>query len=291
MVAAAIERDGRFLAARRTRPAQVAGRWEFPGGKVEPGESEEQALVREIREELGVGIAVGRRVAGEWPLGEGLVLHLYDATLVDGEPAPLEQHDAVRWVSLAEFDDVAWLESDVEAVAVLRADRELASDTMDTPEHAARLAYSVERTFDVPIELMWSAWASPQALEEWYAPTDLSVVPGSVVSEPTTGGRWAVAVDASSYGHIAYFWGRYTEVAEDRRLAHTMSYSQQESDFLARDDEAEHHLIVIDMEPRAGGTWVRFAQYGDMPTEQAAMAQAGMESYFDSLAAYLARTG
>lgn len=285
VVAAAIERDGRFLAARRTRPAHVAGRWEFPGGKVEPGESEEQALVREIREELGVGIVVRWRVPGEWPLNDDLVLHLYVATLLDDEPAPLEQHDAVRWVTLPEFDDVAWLDSDVEGVAALRG---LASAAMDTPELADGLAYSVERTFDAPIESMWSAWADPRELQEWYAPTDLSVVPGSVVSEAVVGGRWAVAVDASSYGHIAYFWGRYTEVAEARRLVHTLSYSQEESDFVARDDAAEHHLVVIDMEPRAGGSWVRFAQYGEMPTEQAAMAQAGMESYLDSLAAHLA---
>ncbi|MFM9135398.1 MAG: NUDIX domain-containing protein [bacterium] len=286
VVAAAIERGGGFLAARRTRPARVAGRWEFPGGKVEPGESEEQALVREIREELGVGIAVRRRVPGEWPLDGGLVLHLYVASLLDGEPAPLEQHDAVRWVTLPELDEVAWLDSDVEAVAALRG---LASGATDVTDPAEGLAYSVERTFDAPVEIMWSAWADPRELQEWYAPTDLSVVPGSVVSEAEVGGRWAVAVDASSYGHIAYFWGRYTEVEPSRRLVHTLSYSQEESDFLARDDDADHHLIVIDMEPRAGGSWVRFAQYGEMPAEQAAMAQAGMESYFDSLAAHLAR--
>ncbi|MFM7212080.1 MAG: NUDIX domain-containing protein, partial [Actinomycetota bacterium] len=68
VVAAAILRDGRYLAARRTRPAWAAGRWEFPGGKVEPGETEQQALVREIREELGVEIEVVRRFSGEWPL-------------------------------------------------------------------------------------------------------------------------------------------------------------------------------------------------------------------------------
>ena len=76
VVAAAIERDGRYLAARRTRPTDVAGLWEFPGGKVEPGETEEEALVREIREELGVEIAVGERIPGEWPLRDDLVLHL-----------------------------------------------------------------------------------------------------------------------------------------------------------------------------------------------------------------------
>lgn len=119
VVAAAIERDGRYLAARRTQPEWAAGRWEFPGGKAEPGETEEQALVREIREELGVEIAVVRRVPGEWPLHDDLVLHLYVAMLVAGEPQPLDHHDALCWASPAEFDDIEWLESDREAVDML----------------------------------------------------------------------------------------------------------------------------------------------------------------------------
>jgi 8-oxo-dGTP diphosphatase len=120
VVAAAIERDGHYLVARRTRPEDVAGRWEMPGGKVEPGETEEQALIREIREELGVEIAIGERVPGEWPLREGMVLHLYAATLIAGEPAPLEQHDEIRWVTPSEFDEIDWLPSDVDAVRSLR---------------------------------------------------------------------------------------------------------------------------------------------------------------------------
>ena len=120
VVAAAIERDGRYLVARRTRPADVAGRWEFPGGKVEPGETGERALAREIREELGVEIAIVDRVPGEWPLHDELVLHLYRATLAGGEPMPLEQHDEIRWVTIAEFDSVDWLPSDIDAVRSLR---------------------------------------------------------------------------------------------------------------------------------------------------------------------------
>lgn len=116
VVAAAIKRDGRYLAARRTRPAEVAGRWELPGGKVEPGETEEQALAREIREEFGVEIAVGQRVPGEWPLHDDLVLHFYAATIIDGEPQPLDHHDALRWVAPQEFGEIDWLESDLEAV-------------------------------------------------------------------------------------------------------------------------------------------------------------------------------
>lgn len=120
VVAAAIQRDGRYLVARRTRPADVAGRWEFPGGKVEPDETEQRALAREIREELGVEIAIVDRVPGEWPLHDELVLHLYRATLAGGEPMPLEQHDEIRWVTIAEFDSVDWLPSDIDAVRSLR---------------------------------------------------------------------------------------------------------------------------------------------------------------------------
>lgn len=116
VVAAAIVRDGFYLIARRTAPADMAGRWEFPGGKVESEETERQALEREIREELGVSIDVGDRVPGEWPLRDDLVLHLYIATLIDGEPLPLEQHDEIRWVARAEFDDIDWAPADLDAV-------------------------------------------------------------------------------------------------------------------------------------------------------------------------------
>ena len=119
VVAAALERDGCYLAARRTRPAWAAGRWEFPGGKVEAGEGETQALIREIREELGVDIEVVRRVPGEWPLHEDLVLHLYVARLIEGEPQPLDHHDQLRWITTAQFDEIDWLESDREAVDTL----------------------------------------------------------------------------------------------------------------------------------------------------------------------------
>ena len=120
VVAAAIERDGRYLTARRTRPPDLAGRWECPGGKVEMGETEEHALIREIREELGVTIAVGARVPGEWVLSEGLVLHLYRGSLVDGDPQPHDDHDAIRWVAPEDFDSVDWLPPDVDAGRSLR---------------------------------------------------------------------------------------------------------------------------------------------------------------------------
>jgi 8-oxo-dGTP diphosphatase len=111
VVGAALVRDGRVLAARRTAPAATAGRWEFPGGKVEDGESPEAALVREIAEELGVLIVVRRWLAGAVPIGSTRELTVALADVVDGDPAPVE-HDRVRWLSTDELDDVDWLEPD-----------------------------------------------------------------------------------------------------------------------------------------------------------------------------------
>ena len=111
VVGAAIVRDGRILAARRTSPPEAAGRWEFPGGKVEPGESPEDALVREVAEELGCTVTVGRWLPGEVPIGDRHVLSVALVTLVDGEPEPIE-HDAAAWLGPDDLDDVDWLEPD-----------------------------------------------------------------------------------------------------------------------------------------------------------------------------------
>jgi 8-oxo-dGTP diphosphatase len=116
---AAIVRHGRVLAARRTHPAEHAGRWEFPGGKVDPGETEEAAAVREIREELGCEVEVVRRIPGEQPLDRGFVLRVYEARLRAGEPIPHE-HDAIRWLGPEELDDVDWLAAEMPFVAALR---------------------------------------------------------------------------------------------------------------------------------------------------------------------------
>lgn len=97
IVAAALIEDGRLLLAQRTRPPELAGRWELPGGKVEPGEAEDAALERELREELGVECAVGAALSGDVGLPGGLVLRAYRAALVSGVPAALE-HSALRWV-------------------------------------------------------------------------------------------------------------------------------------------------------------------------------------------------
>lgn len=118
VVAGAVVRAGRLLAARRSAPPDLAGRWELPGGKVEPGESPERALVRELREELGVEARATERVPGEWPLKPGYVLVVWAARLLPGsaEPEPLEDHDELRWLTPGEIWDVDWLDQDVAAV-------------------------------------------------------------------------------------------------------------------------------------------------------------------------------
>jgi len=127
IVGAAIITKGRVLACERSEPPEVAGRWEFPGGKVERGESEVEALIRECEEELGVRVEVGERVGGDVRLAHGrAILKVYAARLTGPEqPQPLE-HGELRWLSADELDSVVWLPADAPIVAaldpILRAD-------------------------------------------------------------------------------------------------------------------------------------------------------------------------
>jgi 8-oxo-dGTP diphosphatase len=101
----------RVLAAQRSRPPELAGRWELPGGKVEPGEPEVDAIARECREELGVEVRVGPRIGADLPIGDGRVLRVYLADLVRGEPQP-HDHAALRWLTAQELEQVDWLDAD-----------------------------------------------------------------------------------------------------------------------------------------------------------------------------------
>ena len=119
-MAAVIITAGRVLACERSGPPEVAGRWEFPGGKVEPGESDQQALARECAEELGVRVEVGGRVGPDVSLAHGrAVLRVFAVTLLDGDmPRPLE-HASMRWLAADELDTVHWLPADRPIVAEL----------------------------------------------------------------------------------------------------------------------------------------------------------------------------
>jgi 8-oxo-dGTP diphosphatase len=119
VVGAAIIRDGRVLAAQRSGPPSTAGRWEFPGGKVDPGESDEKALVRECHEELGIKVELGARVGGDWALSEQALLRVWTARIVAGEPRALE-HLALRWLGAGELYEVDWLPGDLPVAEAVR---------------------------------------------------------------------------------------------------------------------------------------------------------------------------
>lgn len=129
VVAAALVDDlaapGALLAARRRSPVSLAGRWEFPGGKVEPGESPEAGVHREIREELGVEVELGEELPGPddgaWRLSDRYVMRLWRARVADGIPRPLVEHDELRWLPRGEWLTVPWLDADVRIVEALDA--------------------------------------------------------------------------------------------------------------------------------------------------------------------------
>jgi 8-oxo-dGTP diphosphatase len=118
-------RPSTLLAARRSRPKDLAGRWEFPGGKVDPGESPEQGLHRELCEELGVKVELGEEVPGPddgvWTITDRHVMRLWFAHVVEGRPQPLVEHDELAWLTPGSFLDVPWLDGDVPIVRRLRS--------------------------------------------------------------------------------------------------------------------------------------------------------------------------
>jgi len=110
VAAAVLDGAGRVLVAQRAYPPALAGQWEFPGGKLEPGEEDSAGLVRELHEELGVVVRPDRFV-GEVPLPGGLRLRLWTAWLTGGTPHARE-HAELRWVTAAELPTLDWLEPD-----------------------------------------------------------------------------------------------------------------------------------------------------------------------------------
>lgn len=126
VVAAAIlddpVRPRRVLAARRSRPAELAGRWEFPGGKVEPGEAPADALARELVEELGTMITVSSELSDgtAWLINSAWRIRVWTATLTPGSvPTPGDSHDELRWLARPALESVDWLPADRPAMRLL----------------------------------------------------------------------------------------------------------------------------------------------------------------------------
>lgn len=119
MVAGAILDGGRVLAARRGPGRAHAGLWELPGGKVEPGESDAQALARELMEELGIEVSVGACIGTSTWEGR-LVLVAYACHVVVGEPVRTE-HTELRWVPAASLGELSWAPADVPLLEPLAA--------------------------------------------------------------------------------------------------------------------------------------------------------------------------
>ena len=120
-VAAAIIREGGRIFATQRGYGEFKDFWEFPGGKVEPGETPEEALVREIREELDTEISVGERAARvEYDYPEfHLSMECFCAEVVSGGLV-LKEHEAARWLSGEELDSVDWLPADLELIERLK---------------------------------------------------------------------------------------------------------------------------------------------------------------------------
>ncbi|MDO5504265.1 MAG: (deoxy)nucleoside triphosphate pyrophosphohydrolase [Actinomycetia bacterium] len=122
LVAAAVAlKDGHVLACRRATHKSAGGKWEFPGGKVEPGESPEEALARELREELGVHADVGRLLDRSCTQVGSLTIDLA-CYFVSFRPEPTRStdHDELRWHAVSDLDQLDWAEPDLPAVRLLQ---------------------------------------------------------------------------------------------------------------------------------------------------------------------------
>lgn len=123
VVGAVLVRAGRILCARRAPDATLGGLWEFPGGKVEPSETPEEALMREIVEELGCTIDVRSKITTTTYVYDFGTVHLttYYCAITRGEPAPRE-HAEMAWVAPQQLSTLEWAPADIPAVQIVQAD-------------------------------------------------------------------------------------------------------------------------------------------------------------------------
>lgn len=125
VAAAIIRKNEKFLICQRPQDKSQGLLWEFPGGKLEPGETGEQAVIRECREELGVTLQVDSffmDVTHEYP-DRTVHLSVYNCSLTDGEPVRLEHND-IRWITASELGEFEFCPADIEIICRL-ADEDL----------------------------------------------------------------------------------------------------------------------------------------------------------------------
>lgn len=181
VAAAILDASGeRVLAARRTRPPESAGRWELPGGKVEPGESPADALVREIGEELGCLVDVLDWLPGEGPIGDAHVLRAATARITAGEPRPRE-HDRIRWLAAHELEDVDWLEPDRPFLAPIR--HVLDPDATDPDERVRAIFFEESGARAVSELLLRDGWQASVERERYQGEDDDEDHPWAVVTD------------------------------------------------------------------------------------------------------------
>lgn len=124
-----MDSTGRYLVCLRKAGSHLGGLWEFPGGKVESGESAAEALARELREELGVEIAVGLEMESVvWDYGgKWIRLIPFRCTILSGTPRPLD-HEDIEWRAAEDLETIEWAPADLPIVtALLAGDRETAN--------------------------------------------------------------------------------------------------------------------------------------------------------------------
>lgn len=123
VVGAVVVIDNKVLSAQRGPTMSLPGMWEFPGGKIEPGETPRDALVREMKEELLCTVEICEEVAStrhEYDFGF-VTLTTFYSKLVEGQPQ-LTEHSDIRWIEATELDSVEWAPADIPAVQKVIAD-------------------------------------------------------------------------------------------------------------------------------------------------------------------------